>query len=201
MGNLFRAVAILTFLCASLQPLSAQRQSTKNHQGAPTFGVLTLSDGSKFQTTLYGVKVIGKLKTKKKFPYYILSGVGCNGCDANRSIYIHSPSDGPMKNEGEQTRFSYAGSETDYQSGQIVSETRMLYGDCFSDHPNAVVWFYRTLGDDKQWHDGVLVAEVKDDRLVTEELKGKLPKPKDAEIALQTGTCSELRGIASYTEP
>ena len=103
--------------------------------------------------------------------------------------------------KGSKRRFSYAGSETDYQSGQIVSETRMLYGDCLSDHPNAVVWFYRTLSDDKQWHDGVLVAEVKDDRLAITELKSKLPEPKDAEIALHTGTCSELQGIASYSEP
>ncbi|MGH9546089.1 MAG: hypothetical protein ACRD23_12845 [Terriglobales bacterium] len=202
MGNVSKAVAILSVLSASMHLLLAQEQRTEDKVTSPSqFGVLTLSDGSKFKTTLYDLKVIGKLGTKKKLPYYILSGVGCNGCDANTSVYIHSPSDGPMKNEGEQTRFSYPGSETDYQSGQIVSEARMLYGDCLSSHPNAVVWFYRTLGDDKRWHNGVLVAEVKDDRLVTTELHGELPKPEDAEIGLRTGECSELPGIASYSEP
>ena len=61
------AVAILTVLSASLPLLSAQRQHTENQQAEPTFGVLTLSDGSKFQTTLYGLKVIGKLKLRKSF--------------------------------------------------------------------------------------------------------------------------------------
>src|SRR5215467_16067752 len=78
-------------------------------------GILVPPDGSKFKTTLYGLNVIGELKTAHKLPYYILSGVGCDGCDANTSLYIHSPSDGPMKNEGEQRRFYYPGRELDYQ--------------------------------------------------------------------------------------
>ena len=201
MGNVSKAVVILTVLGATVHLLLAQRQHAEDQQTSPKFGIVTLSDGSKFQTTLYDLKVIGKLSTKKKFPYYILSGVGCNGCDANTSIYIHSPSDGPMKNEGEQTRFSYPGSEKDYQNGQIVSKTRMFFGDCLSTYPNAVVWFYRMLGDDKKWHDGVSVAEVKEDRLITTELQGELPKPKDTEVAIRTGLCHELPGIAAYTEP
>lgn len=105
MGSISRAVVILIVLGATVHLLLAQRQHAENQQTSPKFGVVTLSDGSKFQTTLYDLKVIGKLRTKKKFPYYILSGVGCNGCDANTSIYIHSPSDGPMKNEGSKLAF------------------------------------------------------------------------------------------------
>jgi len=200
MGSVFRAVVISTVLGATVHLLLAQGQHAEDQQTSPKFGVVTLSDGSKFQTTLFDVKVIGKLRTEKKIPYYILSGIGCNGCDANTSIYIYSPSDGPMKNEGEQARFSYPGSETDYQSGQIVSKTRMFFGDCLSTHPNSVIWFYRTLGDDKKWHDGVSVAEVEEDRLITTELHGELPKPKNIEAAIRTGLCHELPGIAAYTE-
>jgi hypothetical protein len=72
------------------------------------------------------MKVVGRLKTEHKLPYYILSGFGCYGCDANRSIYIHSPSDGPMKNEGEQPRFSYPGKEMDYQDASLVYEAKMF---------------------------------------------------------------------------
>ena len=64
-----------------------------------------------FKTTLYHLKVIGELTTVRKLPYYILSGIGCHECDANVSIYIHSPSNGPMKNEAEQKRFDYPGRE------------------------------------------------------------------------------------------
>jgi hypothetical protein len=55
------------------------------------------------------MKVIGQLRTTKKAPYFILSGTTCTECDENISIYIHSPSDGAMKNEGEQRRFAYSG--------------------------------------------------------------------------------------------
>lgn len=190
-----------SLLLSQSQPGSASQNAQDATPHTERFGSFKLPDGSRFVTTLYDLKVIGKLRTKKKLPYYILSGIGCNGCDANTSIYIHSPSDGPMKNEGEQPRFSYPGQETDYQSGQIASEARMFFGDCLSTHPNAVVWFYRTLGDDKKWHEGVSVAEVKEDRLVTVGLQGELPKPKDTEVAIRTGQCQQLPGIAAYTEP
>lgn len=199
-----RCVACFVVLCSAVllaQSGTSQQTAHETSTNGETFGFFKLPDGSKFGTSLYDLKVIGKLKTEKKTPYYILSGVGCYGCDANTSIYIHSPSDGPMKNEGEQPRFSYPGQETDSQSGQLVSKTRMFFGDCLSTHPNAVVWFYRTVGDDKKWHDGVSVAEVKEDRLVTTEIKGALPTPKDTRVAIRTGTCQELPGIAAYTEP
>lgn len=192
---------ILTVLGTTVHLLLAQKEHAEGRPASPRFGIVTLSDGSKFQTTLYDLKVIGKLRTKQKLPYYILSGVKCNNCDASTSIYIHSPSDGPMKNEGEQTRFSYPGSKTDYQTGQIVSEARMVFGDCLSAHSNAVVWFNRTLGDDKKWHDGVSIVEVKEDRLITTDAQGELPTLKDTEVSIRTGLCHELPGKAGYTEP
>src|ERR1700756_200051 len=109
-------------------------------------GDLILPDGSKFRTTLYELKVIGQLPTAKKLPYFILSGRGCNECDANTSIYVHSPSDGPMKNEGKQPRFPYPGRLSDNEADQLVYESRMFYGNCLPDYANAVVWFERGLG-------------------------------------------------------
>lgn len=124
-------------------------------------GVLKLPDGSQFKTALYEMKTIGRLRTDKKLPYFILSGRTCTECDENTSIYIHSPSDGPMKNEAEQRRFLYPGKETNYEDGSTLYEGRMFFGDCLASHPNAVVWFERSLGDDKKWHEDVLLAEVK----------------------------------------
>jgi hypothetical protein len=170
-------------------------------ESADQTGVLTLPDGSKFKTLIYGMKIIGQLRTAKKMPYFILSGTTCTECDENISIYIHSPSDGPMKNEGEQPRFSYPGQETDYQSGKIDYEGQMFYGDCLRSHPNAAVWFAKAIGDDKKWHDGVLVAEVKGDRLVTTELRLELPQKREAQAAVRAGQCHELPGIKSYSEP
>jgi hypothetical protein len=164
-------------------------------------GTIKLPDGSRFKTTLYRLRVIGQLKTTQKLPYYILSGFGCQECDANRSIYIHSPSNGPMKNEGEQPRFEYPGKETDYQDGSLVSQARMFFGDCLADHPNAAVWFERGLGDDKKWHEDILVLGVRRDELVKEELPADPPKLSEVQNAVRGGRCHELPGIDRPSEP
>ena len=108
-------------------------------------GTLDLPNGSKFQTTLFDLKVIGELQTVHKLPFYVLSGVGCEECDANTSIYIHSPSDGPMKNEGTQQRFDYPGRELSLEDRGTISATRMFLGDCAPDYPNAVIWFEHSM--------------------------------------------------------
>jgi hypothetical protein len=164
-------------------------------------GYFDLPDGTKFRTTLYELKVIGQIHTNRKLPYFILAGRGCEECDANTSIYIHSPSDGPMKHEGEQTRFPYPGRQKDYETGQFVYEARMFYGNCAERYPNAVLWFERSLGADRKWHQDVVVARVKDDQITTEQLQRGLPKVSDLEGVLRTGQCHELPGVDGYTEP
>ena len=147
------------------------------------------------------MKVIGQLRTAGKLPYFILAGTTCAECDENTSINIHSPSDGPMKNEGEQPRFPYPGRLKNNEADQLVSETRMLYGNCLPDHPNAVVWFERELGDDNRWHDSLQIVEVKGDRVVRTETGIKLPKITDTEPAIRDGRCHELPGIDGHAEP
>jgi hypothetical protein len=164
-------------------------------------GILVLPGGSKFKTTLSKVKVIGRLRTTRKVPYFILSGVGCEDCDANISIYIHSPSDGPMKDEGGQTRFFYPGRETDHEHGNLLYEARMFFGDCVALHPNAVIWFERFLGDDRQWQPDVTFVEVKNDKLVEEHAHQDLPTINEAEDSVKRGGCQELPGMDRPNEP
>jgi Carboxypeptidase regulatory-like domain len=184
-------------------PSASIRHQENNSTAPPSsgVGVLELPDGARFKTALYELRVIGQVKTTRKLPYYVLSGRGCQECDASTSIYIHSPSDGPMKNEGEQRRFAYPGKETSYEDGSPLYEARMFFGDCISSRPNAVVWFERSLGDDKKWHDGVLLAEVKGDDLVVGELKGELPKVSEARDSVKNGRCQEVAGIDGPSEP
>ena len=106
-----------------------------------------------------------------------------------------------MKNEGEQHRFFYPGKITDYETGSLIYESRMFYGDCPSNHPNAVVWFEHFLGYDKQWHDRVFMAEVKKDNLTTGAVNGKLPGVSEAAEEVQNGHCHELPGIDGPSEP
>jgi hypothetical protein len=195
---IFRALFViaLTVCTAAARQVGEQRTTSRS-----AIGVLNLPDGSKFKTTLYGMKVIGQLRTTKKVPYFILSGTTCTECDENVSIYIHSPSDGPMKNEAEQRRFAYPGRETDYETGQPVYEAKVFLGNCLAAHLNAVIWFERGLGGDKKWHSGVSVAQVKDDSLLVSELHEQLPKLAEVQDAIRNGNCRELPGIDRPSEP
>lgn len=189
------------FVALTLCTATAQQINKQQKTSIDVIGVLSLPDGSKFKTTLYNMKVIGQLRTTKKLPYFILAGTTCTECDENTSIYIHSPSDGPMKNEAEQHRFAYPGRETDYETGKPVYEAKMFFGDCLAMHPNAVIWFERGIEDDKKWHSGVTVAEVKGDSLVFGQLHGQLPKLTDVQKAIRNGECQELPGIDGPSEP
>lgn len=192
---------------ASSQP--APNSSSRSNMPLPTVGkaegtqpgVLRLPDGSKFQTILYDLKVIGQLGTVHKLPYYVLSSIGCEECDANVSIYIHSPSDGPMKNEGTQPRFDYPGRLISREDHSVVFQARLFLGNCLTGHPDAVVWFERSIGNDKQWHKSVFWEEVKDDRLVYGEPKAGLPSLHEAENAVRKSECRELSGIDQWEEP
>ena len=184
---------------AHVQVPHAEGVRAVNKQGE--MGVLEFSNGSRFQTGIYHLKVLGQLQTVHKLPYYVLSGVGCQECDANVSIYIHSPSDGLMKDEATQPRFSYPGRVIGLEDRGVVSETRMFLGNCVPGHPDPVVWFERLTGDDKQWHEIVFLAEIKDDRLVLEEPKTTVPRLGEAEEAVRKSVCHEVPGITQSAEP
>jgi hypothetical protein len=193
-------ILLFALLCPSLFAQARPHASvTTDRDGV---GTLVLPDGSKFRTTLYGLKLLGELKTVRKLPYYVLSGLGCNGCDANTSLYIHSPSDGPMKNEGEQRRFYYPGRELDYQQNRkVVYRGRVFLGNCISGHPDAIVWFEKFLGEDKRWHSDIVVAEVQSDELVVKTSDRETPSVGEAETSLQRRQCHEIPGTTRFSEP
>ena len=77
-------------------------------QGAD-YGVLKYGKGRTFHTGVFGPKYIGLLPAKGKAPYLVFSGRSCDECDANRTIYIHSPDDGPMLGGERDPRYTYPG--------------------------------------------------------------------------------------------
>ena len=192
-------IGLFTILCPWLFAHASPHANVIT--GKDGVGILALPDGSKFKTTLYGLKIIGQLKTVRKLPYYILSGIGCNGCDANTALYIHSPSDGPMKNEGEQTRFYYPGRELDYQLRKLVYTGRVFLGNCISGHPGAIVWFEKFVGDDERWQSDVVIAEVNSDNLAVKTIDREMPPVREAEVSVQRGQCREIPGTTRFSEP
>ena len=126
---------------------------------------LYFKNNKTFKTNLYDLHYIGQLKAKHKAPYMILSGRNCNECDENISIFIHSPSDGPMKNEAEQIKYRYPGKELDYATNKLIFESRMFYGDCMANTNDCIVWVQKKLNDKGVFENSTLTVEVNNDKL------------------------------------
>lgn len=77
-------------------------------------GIIHYSGGQRFQTALMRVEHLGELPAGSKAPFLVLAGYGCNDCDINRALYIHSPSDGPIQGES-HPRYPYPGSLTEWR--------------------------------------------------------------------------------------
>ena len=164
-------------------------------------GVIVLPDSSRFRTTLFGMRVIGQLAVKGKEPYYVMSGRRCDDCESNLALFVHSPSDGPMRLEAEQPRYPYPGREVFYEDGALQYEARAFFGDCAAAYPNAVIWYQRSRIEVDQWRSSVLVVQAGADGLRRVELEQMLPDVTEAVAAVRAGRCREIPGIDRKSEP
>ena len=164
-------------------------------------GVIVLPDSSRFRTTLFDLRVIGRLSVEGRLPAYVMAGRSCVDCDANLALYVHSPSDGPMRIGGEQARFPYPGHEKFYDDGTPLYEARTFYGDCAAAYPNAVVWYQRRRVEADRWQASVLIVQVSGDSLRQVLLEDVLPDVTEAVGAVRAGRCREIPGIDRSSEP
>ena len=164
-------------------------------------GTVTFPDKSSFPTTLYNLRYLGQLQTKKKKPYLVLAGRGCFECDANTAIYIHSPSNGPMKGEAEQERYSYPGRYKDYMTGKLVDKIRAFLGVCIPGRREGVAWYMQRMDEKGKWQVGFFIAEVVNDEIQTQYLLKPKEKLGETLQFVKQGICKELPGIDGSTEP
>jgi hypothetical protein len=168
--------------------------------------VLVFEDGTRFETTLYDVRVLGALRTTWKAPYLILAGRSCGACGANTAIYIHSVSDGPMQDGGHQEHYSYPGRvlapEQHTDQGlfreapmAVIYEARTFIGDCLPKYDNAVIWFQRHRTERGTWEPGVFIASIRQDELRVVHLPKPLPPVSEALERITAGRCRELPGV------
>jgi len=168
---------------------------------AEGYGVLKYGDGKTFQTGVFQPRYIGQLPTKNKAPYLVFSGRSCNECDANRTIYIHSPDDGPMLGGERDPRYGYPGQYHHYETQQLVHTARVFLGNCFTSPDPVVLWFARDRTDSGKWQQSVFVAEIVDDRLVSRLMNDAPPKLVHVIANVKKGSCRELKGGKGYIEP
>jgi hypothetical protein len=163
---------------------------------------IVLANGQRFQTTLFDVTVLTELRTERKAPYVVMAGLGCVDCDARTAIYIHSPSDGPMQDEGHQPRYPYPGriiSHLDLKT--LVSEIRFFMGACVAASDDALVWFVRDRNDKGAWQSSVRVVRVEADNLRETLLQTNLPPLESTLDRVRQGSCRELPGSGRPSEP
>jgi len=174
--------------------------SVENFPDKPS--VLVFKDGSRFQTTLFEVRVLGILRAERKTSFLVLGGRGCTECDANTSLYIHSPSDGAMRGEATQPRYSYPGREVSYEDNKtVLYEARTFLGNCLPGNDNAVIWYERGRTKGGAWEAGVFVVSVRKDKLTELRLAKSLPSVSQSVDRVAARQCRELGGVERSSEP
>lgn len=148
------------------QPTPVEQQNPNELQVIGTDSAsIIFDDGTEFLTNLYELEFVAQLLTKSKIPYLILTGRQCNMCDANISIYIHSPSDGPLKGEDEQSRYGLPGELYYWEDGQLIRKSRAFYGEVFPNN-HGVVWYQSELDEQENWIESTYFAGISRDTLL-----------------------------------
>lgn len=160
---------------------------------------LVFKGGKTFETNLFELEYIGQVSADNKAPYLIFSGYDCDECDANISIYIHSPSDGRLVIDHGQNRYQYPGTEKDYETDSVLCISRSFYGQVL-ENINGVIWYENRLLENGKMGRFVFLSHIENGSLkdTTYEDNGKL----DHTIILKNkGLCKEIKGRKYTSEP
>lgn len=162
-------------------------------------GKLIFQNGHFFATDLFDLEYIGQFPVAGKAPFLIFSGRDCNECDANISIYIHSPSDGKLVVENGQNRYQYPGTERDYETDTILSNSRAFYGNVL-EGVNGVIWYGNRFIESEKIKHFVFLSYIDDGSLkdTIYEDDGKL---EETISLLNRGLCKEIEGRQYHSEP
>jgi len=172
------------------------------YAGEAQYTTLDYGEGNHFQTRLYDALLLGQLPAAGKEPYLVFSGRSCIECDENTSVYVHSPSDGPMKGKGLDARSTYPGNYYAYDTGELVARVRMFIGRCTDPSREAAVWFVHEKLDNGSWRDRVFVTYVMDGKLNDTQAAAPVPAIGVAKAAAAKGLCRQIPPVRKgYTEP
>ncbi len=160
---------------------------------------LLFKNGRSFETGLFELEYIGQIPVDKKAPYLIYSGRDCNGCDANISIYVHSPSDGSLAVERGQNRYEYPGTLKYYEDNRVLQTSKAFYGQVL---PNVVGILWHISGNSltKKGPGTIYLVRFengsrKDTSFVSEFALGQTI------ILARKGLCKEIPGREFTSEP
>lgn len=165
-----------------------------------TFGsVLKFINEKEYNTNLFELKYIGQIQNGEKAPFLIFAGRECDECDANVSIYIHSPSNGLLNVENGENSYQYPGEERDFENDSLLYKSRAFYGQVLP-NINGIIWYQNQLMENNSWQKSVFLIDVDQSGKIDSVLKdfGQLKQTLDL---LKKGLCTEIKGLKYTSEP
>lgn len=160
---------------------------------------LQFKNGKSYNTDLYDLKYIGQVANSNKAPFLIFSGRDCFECDANISIYIHSPANGHLRVQNGENRYGFPGTEKDYENNRPISKSRVFYGQVLPGI-KGVIWYQEELTVKNTWQKSTFLVSLNDG--VKKEIKSKgVEKLKLTLQLLAQGSCKEIKGVETTSEP
>jgi hypothetical protein len=156
-------------------------------------------NGRSYHLPMFRAEPIAVLKGADGAQVLLAAGADCVMCDENITLRFFVLGGPDLKLD--DNRYSYPGELKDYESGNLVSRTRTLYGRCLSDEHDVVVWFEEYLGEDGKWHKATALG-----RITTAGVSYLKANDRDVSPALvakrkKIGVCKEIPGTKMNTEP
>jgi hypothetical protein len=153
---------------------------------------LLFANNKVLETRLNNLDYIGYISVSNKDPYFIFSGVDCDSCDANISIYIYSPSDGELIVGNGENTYAYPGREYYFMNDSLIYEARTFFGQVLQNR-KGVIWYQRTLMENGTWKKSIFLADVSGQTKIDTFLidNGQF---RETLTMLKKGLCKEIQG-------
>ena len=148
-----------------------------------------------FKSEYVRIEFVGQIKNDSSIPYLIFSVNTCVDCDENRRIVILKPGKNILKDTIQLNYPTEPGNIYSFgPDNEIIYRVRMFFGNCLAGHKEAALWFISSKEADGKWKDTVLIAEEKDNKLVSYYANSPLPKIKDTLLLMNESKCKEVPG-------
>jgi hypothetical protein len=160
---------------------------------------LLFDNGRAYETSLFHLDYIGQILINNKDPYIIYSGIDCDSCDADISIYIHSPSDGKLIIKNGENRYGYPGREYDLYTDSLVYEGQAYYGEVLPS-VKGIIWYQKVLKESRNWESSIFLVDISNGLKIDTFLqdKGQL---KLTLSLLEEEKCIEISGHEYRSTP
>lgn len=202
MKKLLPILLFILFGCKSNKSLEVNNSNPLNYEwnykGIEGSKIL-FDKGRIYETNLFNLEYIGHITNENKDPFFIYSGVDCDSCDADISIYIHSPIDGALNVKSGQNRYGYPGKEYDLYTDSLIYEGQAYYGEVL---PNikGIIWYQKQLMENDIWISSIFLADVSSGSKIDTFLQdvGQLNQTLSL---LKAGKCFEIAGHVYRSTP